>query len=154
MKPEGFPGLNFPEYEARTEYAGGRWLIWDDLRKKKLVLTQEEWVRQHLIHYLIKHLHYPAGLSITEKKVNVNGLSRRLDLAIMSPEGRCIMLAECKAPEVELTEETVHQIAAYAKPLQPELMLLTNGIRHICFRIFQNQIQFLETIPAYKTSIL
>ena len=138
MKPEGFPGLNFPEYEARTEYAGGRWLIWDDLRKKKLVLTQEEWVRQHLIHYLIKHLHYPAGLSITEKKVNVNGLSRRLDLAIMG----------------ELTEETVHQIAAYAKPLQPELMLLTNGIRHICFRIFQNQIQFLETIPAYKTSVL
>jgi hypothetical protein len=98
-------------------------------------------------------LHYPAGLSITEKKVNVNGLSRRLDLAIMSPEGRCILLAECKAPEVKLTEETVHQIAAYAKPLEPELMLLTNGIRHICFRIFQNQIQFLETIPTYKTSV-
>jgi hypothetical protein len=150
MRPGGFPRLNFPECQARIEFAEGRMVIWDELRKKKLVLTQEEWVRQHLVHYLIQHLNYPAGLSITEKKVNVNGLSRRLDLAIMSPEGRCILLAECKAPEVELTEETVHQIAAYAKPLQPELMLLTNGIRHICFRIFENQIQFLETIPAYQ----
>lgn len=154
MTPEGLPGLNFPEYEPRIELTEGRWLIWDELRKKKLVLTREEWVRQHLVHYLTRHLNYPAGLSITEKKVDVNGLSRRLDLAVMSPEGRCILLAECKAPEIELTEETVHQIAAYAKPLQPELMLLTNGIRHICFRVFQNQIQFLETIPAYKTSAI
>ncbi len=150
MRPEGFPQLNFPSFEPRLQHEGGKWAVWDDIRKKHLTLTPEEWVRQHLIHYLLKHLHYPAGLTLLEKKVNVNGLPRRLDLAVMNPNGEYVLLAECKAPEVELTPETVYQIAAYAKPLSPKVLLLTNGLRHICFKVGDGGIQFLEEIPSYN----
>lgn len=148
--PEGFPPLNFPPFEPRIRRGVSKWLVWDDIRKKELTLTAEEWVRQHLIHYLTKHLHYPSGLMLVEKKVNVNGLTRRLDLAVMNPEGGYVLLAECKAPGVELTPETVYQIAAYAKPLLPKILLLTNGVRHICFTSEEKGIRFLQEIPPFS----
>ena len=114
-----------------------------------MLLTPEEWVRQHLVRYLTEHLGYPKGLTQIEKKVSVNGLPRRLDLSVMNPEGRVVLLAECKAPHVELTSETVYQVAAYGKFVQPGLYLLTNGLRHICFHTTETGIVFLEHIPPY-----
>lgn len=144
-----FPALNFPAYPFRIVHEAGKWFIFDSHRKKQVVLTPEEWVRQHLVQYLIGQLGYPGGLTQLEKKVNVNGLPRRFDLSVMNPEGRFVLLAECKAPHVELSAETVYQVAAYGKTINPQFYLLTNGLRHICFRSTGEGIQFLEEIPRY-----
>lgn len=141
--------LNFPEFEFRIKEEGKRTYIFDSIRKKYLVLTPEEWVRQNLIHYLVQVLGYPAGLMQLEKKVMVNGLSRRLDLAVMNTSQRIILLAECKASHIELSAETVYQAAAYGKMLNPKIYLLSNGLRHICFSIGEKGPEFLEAIPSY-----
>lgn len=143
------PPLNFPPFDAKISRDGEKLYIFDVHRKKRILLTPEEWVRQHLLHYLTEHLHYPKGLTQLEKKVDVNGLSRRFDLSVMQPDGRFILLAECKAPHVELTPETVYQIAAYGKFIHPRFYLLTNGLRHICFQAGETGISFLENIPPY-----
>ena len=144
--------LNFPEFRFAITQEGGRTLIFDAHRKKQVVLTPEEWVRQHLVRYLLDHLGYPGGLTQLEKKVNVNGLPRRFDLSVMNPEGRFVLLAECKAPHVALTPDTVYQVAAYGKFIPPQFYLLTNGLRHICFRASDTGIEFLEEIPSYIDS--
>lgn len=141
--------LNFPLFDFKISQENGKLTIFDPLRKKKLVLTPEEWVRQHLVRYLTDYLGYPKGLTQLEKKVDINGLSRRFDLSVMNPEGRFVLLAECKAPHVELTSETAYQTAAYGKILNPKLYLLTNGLRHICFYTNQQGLVFLERIPSY-----
>ena len=142
--------LNFPAFDFAIKQENNRLFIFDSLRKKQLVLTPEEWVRQHLVRYLTEHLGYPKGLTQLEKKVSVNGLPRRFDLSVMNPEGRFVMLAECKAPNVELSPETVYQTAAYGKMLNPKLYLITNGLRHICFHATETGIVFLENIPVYN----
>lgn len=141
--------LNFPAFAFHVNQENNKLYIFDALRKKKLLLTPEEWVRQHLVRYLTEYLGYPKGLTQLEKKVGINGLSRRFDLSVMNPAGRFVMLAECKAPNVELTSETVYQTAAYGKILTPKLYLLTNGLRHICFYANENGLVFLEQIPTY-----
>lgn len=142
--------LNFPDCEFRLSSKNGKNYIFDMLRKKELILTPEEWVRQHLVRYLIEHKAYPAGLTQLEKKVNVNGLSRRFDLAVSRTDGTYFLLAECKAPHIELTAETVYQTAAYGKVLSPSIYLITNGLRHICFTVSESGIQFLQNIPDYE----
>lgn len=143
--------LNFPAFPFKITQENDKLNIYDELRKKTIVLTPEEWVRQHLVKYLTEHLAYPKGLTQLEKKVNINGLPRRFDLSIMNPSGEYILLAECKAPHVELNAETVYQTAAYGKVLKPRLYLLSNGIRHICFHVTAEGINFLEEIPSYST---
>lgn len=143
------PPLNFPAYRFQITQEAGKLFIFDAHRKKQVVLTPEEWVRQHLLRYLTEHLGYPRGLTQLEKKVNVNGLPRRFDLSVMNPEGRFVLLAECKAPHVELTPDTVYQIAAYGKFIHPQFYLLTNGLRHICFHTTETGLVFLEEIPKY-----
>ena len=145
--------LNFPSYDFSIRKDHHKLFIFDALRKKELVLTPEEWVRQHLVRYLIENLGYPKGLTQLEKKVNINGLPRRFDLSVMNPQGQFVLLAECKAPHVELTAETVYQTAAYGKVLGPKLYLLTNGLRHICFHTDEKGIVFLESIPEYATLV-
>jgi hypothetical protein len=142
--------LNFPAFDFAIKQENNKLFIFDSLRKKQLVLTPEEWVRQHLVRYLTEHLGYPKGLTQLEKKVNINGLPRRFDLSVMNPEGRFVILAECKAPNVELAPETVYQTAAYGKILNPKLYLITNGLRHICFHTMDTGIVFLENIPVYS----
>lgn len=141
--------LNFPVFDFTVTREDKKLFVFDALRKKKIILTPEEWVRQHLVRYLTDFLGYPKGLMQLEKKVSVNGLPRRFDLSVMNPEGRFVMLAECKAPHVELTSETVYQAAAYGKSINPKLYLLTNGLRHICFHTTETGITFLENIPPY-----
>ena len=148
MEPH-LPSLNFPSFDFRISRGQQKLFIFDELRKKQVVLTPEEWVRQHLVRYLTEHLAYPKGLTQLEKKVSVNGLPRRFDLSVMNPEGQFVLLAECKAPSVELTPETVYQIAAYGKFIHPKFYLLSNGLRHICFHATETGIVFLEEIPAY-----
>lgn len=147
-----FPRLNFPSFDFSVTEEKGKLYIFDSLRKKKLLLTPEEWVRQHLVRLLTEHLGYPAGLTQIEKKISVNGLPRRFDLAVMNTKSEVVLLAECKAPHVSITQETIYQAAAYGKVIKPAYYLLTNGISHVCFTVKPDGIRFLENIPPFAVT--
>lgn len=143
--------LNLPAFDYKLKKQGERLYIFDPVRRKYLVLTPEEWVRQHLLHYLVAHLGYPKGLLTTETGLLYNGMQRRSDLLIRDVQGHPYLLAECKAPEVPLTNEVFRQISIYNQTLQASLLLVSNGMQHFCckFNPQSNSWEFLPEIPSW-----
>ncbi|PZV84399.1 type I restriction and modification enzyme subunit R-like protein [Algoriphagus aquaeductus] len=127
------PHLNLPSFEPNLQESNGRLLIFDSLRKKNLLLTPEEWVRQHWIHYLIRHLDYPAGLVSIEKGMKYNQLQKRTDLVVFDREGKAYLLIECKAPEISLNENVLRQAMTYHQKIQCPHLILSNGLKHLVF---------------------
>ena len=125
--------------------------IFDVVRKKYLLLTPEEWVRQNFIHYLNKEKKYPLGLMGVEQMVKYNSLKTRADIVIYNLEGKPNVIVECKAPEVKITQDTFNQIAKYNSQLKVKYLIVTNGMKHFCCQMDyeNNKITFLEDVPAY-----
>ena len=125
--------------------------IFDIVRKKYLLLTPEEWVRQNFIHYLNKEKKYPLGLMGVEQMVKYNSLKTRADIVIYNLEGKPNVIVECKAPEVKITQDTFNQIAKYNSQLKVKYLIVTNGMKHFCCQMDyeNNKITFLEDVPAY-----
>ena len=121
------------------------------IRKKKLVLTPEEWVRQHIIHYLINHLDTPIGYITTETGLNINKLERRTDILVFGKDKKVKLLVECKAPFVPINEKVLHQIANYNSEIKAPILWLSNGIDHKIFKIDEqeNKIQELTEVPKF-----
>ena len=105
--------LAFPEYPFKLKSEGNKTLVFDELRKKWVVLTKEENVRQHLWKYLHFQYKYPKSLMIAEKKVTVNSLTKRFDLLIFNNNGQPEIIVECKAPEIKITNDTLEQVLRY-----------------------------------------
>lgn len=126
--------------------------IFDEVRKKYVALTPEEWVRQHFIMYLINQKQVPAGLIILEKKLIMNKMSRRPDILIHNRQGEAVMIVECKAPEVNITQDTFDQVARYNSVLSVQYLVVTNGLQHFCCQMDYkgNTYRFLEDIPEYN----
>ena len=125
-----FQPLQLPKAELRLIRRGKGIQVWCGLRKKFLLMTPEEWVRQHVIHFLIHHLGYPQGRMASEYAISYNGLSKRCDLVAFNAEGKPKMIFEFKAPEVQLSQKAVFQIAQYSKVLQVERLIISNGNQH------------------------
>ncbi|MEY1639868.1 type I restriction enzyme HsdR N-terminal domain-containing protein [Tenuifilum osseticum] len=123
--------LNFPAYQFRVKQENGNRYIFDVIRKKFIALTPEEWVRQHLLSYLITDLNLPVGLIGVEVSFSFNGVNHRADVVVYNRKGEPILLAECKAPNVEITNEVVDQICRYNYALNAEYLLVTNGLKHL-----------------------
>ncbi len=121
------------------------------LRKKNLVLTPEEWVRQHIIHYLLTEINVPISLISSEAGLRVNKLDRRCDILVYSNEKKVKILVECKAPEIAINEKVLHQIAQYNSTIQAEYLWLSNGLDHHLYSINQTtgEIKRLEELPKY-----
>ena len=130
MKP-----LNLPMAQLKLSRKSGKVFVWCIVRKKELLLTPEEWVRQHIIHYLISHKNIPLGLIAAEMPITVNTLQRRCDVVIYNQTGEPSMIVECKAPDIQLTETVFHQIAQYNFTLNVETLMVTNGLDHIVCKI-------------------
>lgn len=126
------PTLNLPHFEPQLLDKDGKFWIFDSLRKKQLVLTPEEWVRQHWINFLITQLKFPKGLFALEKGLVYNKLLKRTDLVVWDKNGNPYLLIECKAPKVKLTQKTIEQACMYHKELKTPFLLISNGIQHIC----------------------
>jgi hypothetical protein len=143
--------LNLPAYDYKLKKQGERFYIFDPIRRKYLLLTPEEWVRQHLLHYLMEQLGYPRGLITTETGLRYNGMQRRSDLLVRDVQGHPYLLAECKAPEVALSEAVFRQVSAYNHILKAPLLLISNGLQHFCCR-FEPEVgkwHFLPEIPPW-----
>ena len=126
--------------------------IWDHIRKKWVLLTPEEWVRQHCVAYLIDDKEVPKSLLNIEKKIEVNGMFKRYDIIVYSPQGTVLLLVECKAANVEISQNTFDQIARYNRAAQSHFLMVTNGINHYFCDMTQShsQYHFLEDLPPFK----
>ena len=145
------PQLNLPKVALKTKSVEGTIQVFDVIRKKYFVLTPEEWVRQHFIHYLNTEKNYPIGLMGVEKMVKYNALKTRADIVLYTTEGKAKMIVECKAPNVKITQDTFNQIAKYNSQLKVKYLVVTNGMKHYCCKMDyeSSEIEFLEEIPTY-----
>ena len=146
--------LNFPSYSFRFKNSENKVSIFDEIRKKFIILTPEEWVRQHLIQFLITEKSYPISLINVEKVLKVNGLRKRYDVVVYNSDGTINILIECKAPEVTISQSTFDQIAQYNMTLQSNFLMVTNGLNHyFCQMDFENEkYQFLTELPNYQSN--
>lgn len=130
--------LNFPEFEFKIQESEGKLSIFDSLRKKYLILTPEEWVRQHMVSFLVQYKGYPKGLFSLEKGIFYNSLQKRFDILILDRVGSPFLLIECKAPEISLSKKTVEQVAVYNKTIGASYMGISNGKQHLFLKFNSN----------------
>lgn len=143
--------IPFPKPDFKIKQEGNGQVIFDSIRKKYVLLTPEEWVRQNIIHYLIKELAYPKGLISVEKEIRINNLRKRYDIVIYNYDHQPWMLVECKEPNVPLTDSTLHQLLRYHHALQCPYWFLTNGTQHFCAKVEDNHVEWLHGMPAHNS---
>lgn len=144
--------LNFPTYNFRFKSNKNKILIFDDIRKKFVVLKPEEWVRQHCLQFLIYEKKYPKSLINVEKMLKINTLVKRYDIVVFNPDGSIYIIVECKSPKIKITQNTFDQISQYNLALRAEYLIVTNGLKHYFCQIDKiNKCYIpLEDIPNYK----
>jgi hypothetical protein len=145
--------LNLPEYDFQQRVRDGKPYILDVFRKKYVVLTPEEEVRQRFARYLMEEKGYPGSLIQTEYALKLNEMTRRCDILVHKPAGSPAVLVECKAPEVRINRETFDQAARYNMVFRVRYLMVTNGLKHYCcFIDFDAQrVRFMEEIPEYAS---
>lgn len=150
-----FPPLKLPLAALKLRQADKGIEVFDVIRLQYVYLTPEEWVRQHVIHYLLDHRHCPKGLMGVEQPVMVNKMRKRTDIVVYDRQAQPLMLVECKAPAVPITQQTFRQIWVYHTSLKVSYLLLSNGLTHYCCRFDaeSKQYHFIDTIPDYHTML-
>lgn len=144
--------LNFPHYPFKITRSGNDLFIYDELRQKKLKLTPEEWVRQHIIQYLIREKAFPKGLISLEKGIRVNQTQKRYDALIYDHLAQPLVLIECKASDVPISQLTFDQALVYNQTIRAKYILITNGLTHYCCSANNDgSYSFLKEIPDFKT---
>lgn len=122
--------LSLPPFDYRFKTLAQKPAIFDVFRKKYVHLTPEEWVRQHLLHFLCAEKAYPAARISVEKRLQVEGQDRRYDAVVFGPEHQMLLLVECKAPSVPLNQQVFDQAARYNRILGVPFLLISNGLQH------------------------
>ncbi|MES2239058.1 MAG: type I restriction enzyme HsdR N-terminal domain-containing protein [Bacteroidota bacterium] len=144
--------LNFSSYTFRFKNSENKTAIFDEIRKKFIILTPEEWVRQHVVRFLLEEKKYPKSLINVEKVLLVNGLRKRYDVVVFNSDGTIHILIECKAPEVKISQSTFDQIARYNMTMKSNFLMVSNGLNHyFCQMDYENEkYQFLPQLPDYN----
>lgn len=143
--------LNFPSYSFRFKNNQNKIAVFDELRKKFIILTPEEWVRQHCVKFLHKEKNYPLSLINVEKQLKIAGLTKRYDIVVFEPGGDIQIIVECKSPTIKINQDTFDQIARYNLSLKANYLMVTNGIEHFyCKMDYENENYiFLKELPEY-----
>ena len=146
------PELTLPPVRFYQKQDGGQLKVFDIVRKKYVALTPEEWVRQHMIHFLINYKSVPVSLMVIEKTFKLERLQKRFDIAVYSRQGEPVLLVECKAPEVPLNQRVVDQALRYNMKLHVKYLLITNGMKHAGYYAdYQhNKLEVLNELPVYE----
>ena len=144
--------LNLPSIECKTRQIRGQTEIFDIIRKKYVVLTPEEWVRQHFIHFLINQKGVPQSLIAVEYSLKVNKMMKRADIAAFGTKGQPLLIVECKASSVKINQKVFDQVARYNLALKVKYLVVTNNLKHyVCQIDFEkNSYAFLEEIPDFE----
>lgn len=144
--------LNFSSYKFRLTKRKNQTYIFDPIRKKFVQLTPEEWVRQHILQYLILEKKIPICLINVEKQIMVFDIPKRYDIVVFKTDGSYFLLVECKAPEISITQNTFDQIAQYNLKIQAQYLMVSNGLKHyFCtIDVLQNKYNFLKDLPQFN----
>ena len=144
--------LNLPTCDLKIKNEEGNQFVFDIIRKKYVVLTPEEWVRQHFIYLMINHLKYPKSLLKIESGLSYFKSSKRSDINLMNSDGSLFLVAECKAPDVKINQKALNQISVYNKELQAQYVALTNGMQHFIWLYDKKNENYeqLTKFPAFK----
>ena len=143
--------LNLPPYQFKLKKEGDIIRIFDAVRKKYLVLTPEEWVRQNFLQYLILEKKFPSSLISIEAGLKYNQLQKRTDILVYDKSGNPFLMVECKASSVKITQDTFDQVARYNMAFKVKYLVVTNGLNHFCCQMdyADNSYQYLEQIPEF-----
>jgi hypothetical protein len=146
--------LNFSSYNFRFKNSENKVAIFDEIRKKFIILTPEEWVRQHVVQFLLQEKKYPKSHINVEKLLKINDLKKRYDVVVFNADGSIRILIECKAPEIKIAQNTFDQIARYNLTLRAEFLMVTNGHNHyFCQMDFENEkYRFMKELPHFETN--
>ncbi len=139
--------VQFPEPDFRMKKDGERHFIFDTIRKTWLLLTEEEWVRQNFVAYLVKELHYPDALIAVEKEILLNGLKKRFDILVYDKAYQPWLLVECKAPSVGLSEDVLQQALRYNMTVPVQYIVITNGTACMGWEKKEGSLKLLRALP-------
>lgn len=144
--------LNLPPFDKKIIQDGDKVSIFDVIRRRYVALTPEEWVRQHFVHFLIDEKGFPLSHMNNEVQVKLNGMSRRCDTVLYDKSLQPILIAEYKAPTVDITQKVFDQICRYNIVLHVKYLIVSNGLSHYCCQIdYENgSYTFLPDIPTYE----
>lgn len=145
------PILNFPNVEFRFQKnEKGNLQIFDIIRKKFVDITPEEWVRQHVIHYLISYKQVPSSMISVEKQLLLNKTKRRTDIVVFKPNLQPVLIIECKAPQIKIDQLTINQALRYNLELNVPSVFLSNGLQHVFLKLGTDSPIILKEIPDYE----
>lgn len=144
--------LNLPNYEVKTKKSDDRLFIFDCIRNKYVILTPEEWVRQHFVNFLIEYKNFPKNLIANEVGIKLNGTVKRCDTVLYNKLLQPYIIVEYKAPDISITNKVFDQIARYNIELKAKILIVSNGINHYCCLLDynNNSYHFLKDIPDYN----
>lgn len=144
--------LQLPQYPLKMKAVNDQKFIFDRIRKKYVVLTPEEWVRQNFISHLIEGMNYPESLIANEIEITLYGLSRRCDSVVYSRSGKPVMIIEFKAPKIPISQKVFEQIAAYNLQLKVNFLIISNGLKHYCIQLDEKtgKASVLKNIPSHN----
>lgn len=144
--------LDLPGFDYQVSKAEGKIWIFDIIRKKRVVLTPEEWVRQHIVHFFINQLNYPKSLIKIESGLSYNQLQKRSDVVVYDRTGSPWLLMECKSPGLQLNQNVVMQAAVYNQNIRAKYIAVSNGMKHACYEVKDDvtETELLKNFPEYK----
>ncbi len=143
--------LNLPVASLSIRQRGDKTLVFDRFRKRFVILTPEEWVRQHFLWWLCEEKGYPEGRISVEASLRYNNMARRADAIIFGGSGDPLMIIECKSATVRITQDVFDQVARYNAPFGVSYLVVTNGLVHYCCwrNGREEQWYFLKEVPPY-----
>lgn len=134
----------------KTQEKDGKTVVFDPIRKRYCVLTPEEEVRQKALYLLVEQLSIPQGLVAVEYSVKVNGLDKRCDAVVFAADGHPLMILECKAATVKISQKTLDQAIRYHSALHPDYLMLYNGTQCFCFKVTETGLLSMNHLPTYE----
>ena len=143
--------LNFPDYSFRFKNSENKTAVFDEIRKKFVILTPEEWVRLHTVQFLMKVKQYPKSHINVEKQLKLGAMTKRYDVVVYKPNGEIQLIVECKAPSIKISQTTFDQIARYNMSLDATYLMVTNGLEHYYCKLDyeEEKYHFLQDLPGY-----
>ncbi len=130
--------LNLPTYQIKITKQLNKPFIYDEIRKKYVSLTPEEWVRQHILNYLLNHKKLSKALIAVERKLTYLNSFKRFDILVFNNKAKADILIECKAPNVNLTSETALQLSLYNQQYKANIIIISNGLKHFSWKLDEN----------------
>lgn len=143
--------LNFPDYSFRFKNSENKTAVFDEIRKKFVILTPEEWVRLHTVQFLMKVKQFPKSHINVEKQLKLGKMTKRYDVVVYKPNGEIQLIVECKAPSIRISQNTFDQIARYNMSLNATHLMVTNGLEHYYCKLdyAEEKYHFLQELPEY-----